>query len=150
MEGKRVVEKSSESPPLSQIVVVTGSRAEFGLLEPTLTLLRDAPWCNLSLFVAGMHLVPELGHTVELVEARFPVAARIEMAPKEDSPAGMALSVADGLRRFTEVLEAMMSESIGPDLLLVLGDRTEPFAASLAHRSEGRRRCRWSGSGSPW
>ncbi len=110
-----------------KIAVVSGSRAEFGLLERSLATLRNAPWCDLKLLVAGMHLVPQLGFTVRDVEAHFEIAARIQMHPPEDSCRGMALSVARGMSEFTNVLSRLQ-----PQLLLLLGDRTEPFAAALA------------------
>ena len=110
-----------------RVAVVTGSRAEFGLLERILTLLDRSAWCQLVLLAAGMHLVERLGRTVGEVEEKFAVAARVPMDPPEDSRKGMAWAVADGLRGFADELEHLR-----PDLLLVLGDRTEFFAAALA------------------
>jgi UDP-hydrolysing UDP-N-acetyl-D-glucosamine 2-epimerase len=106
--------------------VATGTRAEFGLLAGTISRLRDQG-VPVDLVVAGMHLVPELGLTVKEVEARFPVAARIPMSPPEDSPRGMAHAVAQGLQGFADYFSNQR-----PGLLLVLGDRTEAFAAALA------------------
>ena len=114
-------------PTRRRVAVVTGSRAEFGLLERTVIQLLRAPWCEMQLIAAGMHLDPKLGSTLEEVEAKFVVSARVDIMPPEDTRQGMALAVADGLRGFTEVFSALK-----PDLVLVLGDRTEVFAASLA------------------
>ena len=85
-----------------RVAVVTGSRAEFGLLEGILGGLQEAPWCELNLVVAGMHLDPRLGSTERQVIARFRVAARVPMLPPEDTRRGMALGVGDGLKGFVE------------------------------------------------
>lgn len=109
------------------VAVVTGSRAEFGLLEGVIAHLFRSPSVEPTVLVAGMHLVAELGETAREVERRFPVAARIPMSPPEDSPGGMALALAGGIGSFAAVLG-----EIRPGLLLVLGDRLEPLAAALA------------------
>lgn len=119
--------KATTERDRARVAVVTGSRAEFGLLERSMSLLERAPWCELQVVVAGMHLVEELGMTVQDVEARFPVAARVPLEPTDDTRGGMALGVAAGLQGFTETFAG-----IDPDVVLVLGDRTEVFAASLA------------------
>lgn len=111
----------------SRIAVITGSRAEFGILTNTLSLLRDAAWCDLEVLVAGMHLVAELGETVREVETHFAVAARVPMPPPTDTRQGMALAVSQGLQGFSEELARLF-----PTGILVLGDRTEVFAAALA------------------
>ncbi len=110
-----------------RVVVITGTRAEFGLLERAIEGLRSSSRCHADVVVAGMHLVDELGGSVRIVEQRFPVAARVPMHPPEDSTRGMGLAVAEGLRGFLEVLDPDAD-----DLVLVLGDRTEAFAAALA------------------
>ncbi|MBI4583370.1 MAG: UDP-N-acetylglucosamine 2-epimerase (hydrolyzing) [Planctomycetes bacterium] len=120
------VDRVSPAAAGGRVAVVTGTRAEFGLLEGTIGKLRDRG-VPFDLVVAGMHLIPELGLTVREVEARFPVAARIPMPPPEDSPRGMAHAVAAGLRSFSDQFSLQR-----PALLLVLGDRTEAFAAALA------------------
>ena len=60
-----------------EIAVVTGTRAEFGLLEPIIVALRAQRRWTVDVVVAGMHLVERLGSTVREVEARFPVAHRV-------------------------------------------------------------------------
>lgn len=119
---------STASHPL-RVTVVTGSRAEFGLLEPTLARLAAAGWCALDVVVAGMHLVSRLGRTVDEVASRFRISARVPMDPPEDTRRGMALTVAEGVRGFAT---AFCTRERAPDLVVVLGDRTEAFAATLA------------------
>lgn len=112
-----------------RIAVVTGSRAEFGLLRGVIERLECSEHRELSLIVAGLHLDPAFGHTVDEVAREFSVAARVSMSPPGNSRADMALAVARGLEGFTRVFSP---EATRPDLVVVLGDRTEPFAASLA------------------
>ena len=114
------------------VLVVTGSRAEFGLLEGTIEGLLGSKALEPRLVVSGMHLDAALGATARQVEARFVVAARVPMSPPEDSPGGMALAVAEGIRGFSAVLETE-----NPSALLVLGDRIEPFAACIAAAYRG-------------
>jgi GDP/UDP-N,N'-diacetylbacillosamine 2-epimerase (hydrolysing) len=109
------------------VAVVTGSRSEFGLLAGTIERLLSSAEVEPRVIVAGMHLDPALGSTEREVEASFPVAARVAMSPPEDSPGGMGLAVAEGIRGFLSVFAAL-----GPRLVLVLGDRIEPLAAALA------------------
>ena len=115
-----------------EVLVVTGSRSEFGLLEGTVEGLLRSPALRPAVAIAGMHLDADLGSTWREVEARFPVAARVPMSPPEDTPGGMAMAVAEGLAGFSRLLEERR-----PDALLVLGDRTEPFAAALAAAYQG-------------
>lgn len=114
------------------VLVVTGSRAEFGLLEGIIEGLLGSKVLEPRLVVSGMHLDAALGATARQVEARFVVAARVPMSPPQDSPGGMALAVAEGIRGFSAVLETE-----NPSALLVLGDRIEPFAACIAAAYRG-------------
>ncbi len=114
-------------PTRLPVAIVTGSRAEFGLLERTIALLEESAAIEPLVIAAGMHLVVALGATVSEVEARFPVADRVPMHPPEDTPRGMALAVAEGIAGFSRSFARF-----GPRLLVVLGDRTEPLAAALA------------------
>lgn len=113
---------------LRRIAVVTGSRADYGLLYWILRTIQDSQGLELDLLVTGTHLSPEFGLTVRDIEAdRFPVGARIEVLLSSDSGVGTAKAMGLGLLGFTEVLAAHQ-----PDILLVLGDRFETFAAVAA------------------
>ena len=72
-----------------RICVVTGSRAEYGLLYWVLHDLRADSGVELQLVVTGMHLAPEFGHTVDEIEHDgFAIARRVEMLLSSDSPGG--------------------------------------------------------------
>ena len=114
--------------PRKKIAVVTGSRAEYGLLYWVLHELHAAPDIELQLIVTGMHLAAEFGFTVREIEKDgFPIARRVEMLLSSDSAGGIAKSMALGLIGLSEALE-----QLHPDLVLVLGDRFEILAAAQA------------------
>jgi UDP-hydrolysing UDP-N-acetyl-D-glucosamine 2-epimerase len=111
-----------------RICVVTGSRAEYGLLYWLLHDLREDPHFELQLVVTGMHLAPEFGLTVRQIEQDgFQVAARVDMLLSGDSPAAVAKSVGLGVIGMSDALQRLQ-----PDLMLVLGDRFEILAAAQA------------------
>jgi len=111
-----------------RVCVVTGSRAEYGLLWWVLHDLRAAPGAELQLVVTGMHLAPEFGLTVRQIEADgFAIARRVETLLAGDSPAAVARSIALGVIGMSDALAAL-----APDLVVVLGDRSEIFAAAQA------------------
>ncbi len=111
-----------------KIAVVTGSRAEYGLLYWVLHELRAAPGIELQLIVTGMHLSPEFGLTVNEIERDgFTIARRVEMLLSSDTASGVAKSIALGVIGMSDALE-----QLGPDIVLVLGDRFEILAAVQA------------------
>lgn len=111
-----------------RLCVVTGSRAEYGLLYWVLHALRDDPAFELQLVITGMHLAREFGHTVDEIERDgFPIARRVEMLLASDTPGGIARSVGLGVIGMADALEQLR-----PDMALVLGDRYEILAAAQA------------------
>jgi len=110
------------------VCVVTGSRAEYGLLHWLLRDLRDDPGFDLRLVVTGMHLAPEFGSTVREIEKDgFTVARRVEMLLSSDTPAGVAKSIGLGVIGMSDALDQLK-----PDIVVLLGDRFEIFAAAQA------------------
>jgi UDP-hydrolysing UDP-N-acetyl-D-glucosamine 2-epimerase len=110
------------------VAVVTVSRSDYGHLRPVLDAVREEPALILQLVVAGMHLSATFGLTVREIEADgYAIAARIEMLEADDSPAGVARSIARGTAGFAAAFERLR-----PDLVLLLGDRFEMLAAAAA------------------
>lgn len=110
------------------IAVLTGTRAEYGLLRPVMDAILAHPALALQLVVTGMHLDPAFGSSVEEIERDgYHIAARVPMSPPEDSGKGMALAVAAGIQGLTEAFDALR-----PDVLVLLGDRTEVLAGATA------------------
>lgn len=117
-----------------RIAVVTGSRAEFGLLSPVMRAIDDHPDLDLRVLVAGAHLLPpEL--TVREVTATFDVAGRIPMQePGATSRGRDALALGRGVSGFAAWLGEHPVE-----VVVVLGDRIEAFAAAAAASVAGVR-----------
>jgi len=109
-----------------KICVVTGSRADYGLLRPVLRELVAAPDLNLQVIAAGMHLAPEFGLTFRDIEADgFVINRKVEMLLSSDSRSAVAKSMGLGMIGFADALH-----DLSPDLLLLLGDRFEIFSAA--------------------
>lgn len=110
-----------------RVAAVTGSRADYGLLRPTLAALHGDPRFELSLLVCAMHLSRRFGSTVEEIERDgFPIAARIDTAAEDDEAGAYGRRLALAIAGFTQAMCASR-----PDVLLLLGDRYEMLAAAL-------------------
>jgi len=113
---------------MKKVCVVTGGRAEYGLLRWVMEGIRDSNELELQLIVTGMHLSPEFGLTYRVIEEDgFCIDAKVEMLLSSDTPIGVTKSMGLGVIGFGDVLAKQQ-----PDLLLVLGDRYEIFAAVIA------------------
>lgn len=111
-----------------KICVVTGSRADYGLLYWVMRGIADSGAFELQVAVTGMHLSPAFGDTWRQIEQDgFPVSARVESLLAGDTATSVTKSVGLGVVGFADALERLM-----PDLLLVLGDRFEILAAVQA------------------
>jgi GDP/UDP-N,N'-diacetylbacillosamine 2-epimerase (hydrolysing) len=111
-----------------RICVVTGSRADYGLLTPLLRQLVAEPAAELQLAVTGSHLAPEFGLTCRAIEADgFEIHSRVEMLLSSDTPTGIARSMGLAVMGFADVFAASK-----PDLVVLLGDRYEILAAAQA------------------
>ena len=113
---------------MRKICVVTGTRAEFGLLRPLIALIANDKDLQLQLIATGMHLSPEFGYTLnEITEAGFVVDKKVECLLSSDSSVGISKSIALAISGFADAFE-----SLQPDLVVVLGDRTEILGAVIA------------------
>lgn len=111
-----------------RICVVTGGRADYGLLYWVMRDIAADPALELQLIVTGSHLEARFGETVKVVEADgFPIDAHVPLGLTDDSPVGVGRSMAAALAGVGEALGRLK-----PDLLLVLGDRYEILAAASA------------------
>lgn len=109
------------------ICAVTGSRADWGLLSPVLSRLRSSGFA-LSIIATGSHLDAGFGHTANAIEAQgFRIDAAVELDHAGDDRHAVAKRLAMAITGVTAALE-----KLAPDMLLVLGDRYEIFAAAQA------------------
>ncbi len=113
---------------MRKIAVVTGTRAEYGILKPVLKAIKACPRLDLVLMVTGMHLSKEFGYTIkEIRKDGFKIDAKVEMLYTEDTGAAMAKSIGKCIQKMTEMLER-----IKPDFIVLLGDRAEMLAGAVA------------------
>ena len=107
------------------ICVVTGTRAEYGLLYWLMKEIEAVEDLTLQIIVTGMHLSPEFGLTYKQIEQDgFCINYKVEMLLSSDSEVGISKSMGLGMMGFADALA-----SLQPDLVLVLGDRFEIFSA---------------------
>lgn len=112
---------------LKKVCIVTGSRAEYGLLRPVIKKLSKEN-IDLKVVVTGMHLSKEFGNTFREIEKDgIKIDKKIEILVSSDTASGNCTSMGLALIKFGEYFEEEK-----PDLLLVLGDRYEIAAVSLA------------------
>lgn len=113
---------------MKKIAVVTGTRADYGLLKPLLEGIEKHEGFSLQLIVTAMHLSKEFGYTVSEIENDgFSIAKKIDCLLSSDSAVGVSKSLSLALIGISEALA-----ELEPDLLILLGDRTEILAAAIA------------------
>ena len=111
-----------------KICVITGTRSEYGLLRWVMQGIEDDPELTLQVICTGMHLSPEFGLTYREIENDgFQIDRKIEMLTSSDTSVGIGKSIGLGLIGFADSLNELQ-----PDLVVVLGDRFEIFAAVVA------------------
>ena len=111
-----------------KICVITGTRADYGLVRWVMQGIKDDPELKLQVIATGMHLSPEFGLTYrEIEEDGFQIDRKVEMLTSSDTAVGIAKSMGLGLIGFADALN-----DLKPDLIVVLGDRFEIFSAVSA------------------
>lgn len=108
-----------------KICVVTGTRAEYGLLYWLMKEIQADPDLDLQVIVTGMHLSPEFGLTYKEVEKEFTIDKKIEMLLSSDTAVGISKSMGLAQISFAEAYAELQ-----PDLIVLLGDRYEIFCAA--------------------
>ena len=108
--------------------MVTGSRADYGLLRFVMKGIKDDPGLTLQVIATGMHLSDRFGLTYKEIEIDgFNIDFKVKSLSTADSPVGIAESMSAGLSGSAEAFSALQ-----PDIIVVLGDRFEIFAAVAA------------------
>lgn len=111
-----------------KVCVVTGSRAEFGILYPLIEAIRDSELLELQLVTTGSHLAQSHGQTGHFIDKTGLVVDRkIEMLLDSDSSVSAIKSMGVGLISFADALN-----ELSPDALILLGDRYEILAVAVA------------------
>ena len=113
---------------IRKICVITGTRAEYGLLRLVMQGINDDHDLTLQVIATGTHLSPEFGLTYrEIEQDGFQIDRKVEMLTSSDTTVGIAKSMGLGMIGFADALNELR-----PDVIVVLGDRFEIFAATTA------------------
>lgn len=111
-----------------KICVVTGTRAEFGLLRWLMQEIQSDPDLDLLVIASGMHLSPEFGDTYQEIEqAGFVIDIKVEMLLSADTATAVTKSMGLGMIGYADAYARL-----APDLIVILGDRFEIYAAAAA------------------
>jgi UDP-N-acetylglucosamine 2-epimerase (non-hydrolysing)/GDP/UDP-N,N'-diacetylbacillosamine 2-epimerase (hydrolysing) len=117
-----------------RIAVVTGTRAEYGLLRTTMEAVAGHRGLTLQVVVTGMHLLRKFGRTIDdIIRDGWRVDARVKMQAGDDSPLDQAAGLSRGVRGI-----ATYCQQAATDIVVVLGDRIEAMAGALAAVTTGR------------
>lgn len=113
---------------MRKICVVTGTRAEYGLLYWLLKEIQGDPDLQLQVVATSMHLSPEFGCTYRVIEEDgFLIDAKVEMLLSSDTSVGITKSIGLGVIGLADAFDRLR-----PDILVLLGDRFEILAAAQA------------------
>ncbi|MEB2778417.1 UDP-N-acetylglucosamine 2-epimerase [Algoriphagus sp. D3-2-R+10] len=113
---------------MKKIAVVTGTRAEFGLLKPLINQILHRNEYQLQLIVTAMHLSPEFGYTLQEIEkGGYIIAKKIECLLSSDTATGVTKSIGLAMIGFADAMYELQ-----PDLVVILGDRSEMLAAATS------------------
>ena len=111
-----------------KVCIVSGTRAEYGLLRKLISLLNDSYKYELQFIVTGAHLSKKFGETYKEIEKDgFTINYKIDLHLSDDTSKGIGKSTSIGVIGFSEAFE-----TLNPDLLIVLGDRYEILAAVIS------------------
>lgn len=113
---------------MRKVAVITGTRADYGILYPVLKAIDSSENLKLQLIVCGMHLCPDFGMTIKEIEKDgFQISDKFETVFSSDTGSSMAKTVGLSIMYITQSFERLK-----PDIVLVLGDRGEMLAAAIA------------------
>lgn len=111
---------------MKKLAIITGTRAEYGLLYPLIKKISMDTNLDLQLIVTGMHLSPEFGLTIDTIEEDgFKISDKIEILLSSDTPIGISKSMGLAMISFSESFARLR-----PDMIVILGDRFEMLAAA--------------------
>ena len=117
---------------MKKIAVVTATRAEYGLLTPLIRRIDEDEALELDLIVTGMHLSDKYGYTANAIQKDgFLIAHRIPILEKDNTSCGVSITIANALREFAHCFE-----QDHPDMVVILGDRTEMLGVAVAAMNE--------------
>ena len=118
---------------MRNVTVITGTRAEYGLLKPLITALSVDSEFNLQLIVTGMHLSQDFGCTYKQIEADgFKIDKKVYDNLIGDTASDITKAIGTAMNGLADAFE-----DLNPDLVVILGDRSEILAAATAAMIKG-------------
>lgn len=113
---------------MRKITYISGTRADFGLIQSTLLNINSDPELEINVCVTGMHFFEQYGKTIdEIKSSGLDIGAEVKVEMQDKTGAGMSHSIADMIHGLTSALE-----KLNPDIVIVLGDRGEMLAGAIA------------------
>ena len=117
-----------------QVLVVTGTRADYGILQPVLRAIDKHPKLQLKVLITGMHLLSKFGRTADEVETDgWPIAGRVRLQGIRDNVFANSRAMGYAIAHITKIFQRT-----GTEIVVVLGDRMEMFAAAAAATASQR------------
>lgn len=117
---------------MKKIAVVTATRAEYGLLSPLIRRIDEDRTLELDLIVTGTHLSDKYGNTIDDIKKDgFLIAHKIFILEEDNTSYGVSLTIANTIRGFADCFQQDR-----PDMVLILGDRTEMLGVAVAAMNE--------------
>lgn len=117
---------------MKKIAVVTATRAEYGLLIPLIRRINEDKDLELELIVTGMHLSEQYGYTADAIQKDgFLITHKITILEEENTPYGVSLTMANAIKGFADCFREDR-----PDIVVILGDRTEMLGVAAAALNE--------------
>ncbi len=117
---------------MKRVAVVTATRAEYGILTPMIKAINDDNDLELDLIVTGTHLSEKHGYTKKFIEADgFPIAHEIPILETGNTPFDISITMANAIKAFAECFK-----NDRPDMVVILGDRTEMLGIASAAMNE--------------
>ena len=117
---------------MKRVAVVTATRAEYGILTPLIKAINDDNDLELDLIVTGTHLSEKHGYTKKFIEADgFPIAHEIPILENGNTPYDISITMANAIKGFAECFK-----NDRPDMIVILGDRTEMLGIASAAMNE--------------
>ena len=117
---------------MKKIAVVTATRAEYGILTPLIRAIENDAELELDLIVTGTHLSEKHGYTKKFIEADgFHISHEIPILEDGNTPYDISITMANAIKGFAECFKKDR-----PDMMIILGDRTEMLGIASAAMNE--------------
>lgn len=113
---------------MRKLLFILESRSTYGYSKNVMLSARDFPEIEVSTLVTGMHLLPELGNSIDLIrEDGFPISETVPLSPTDEAPGAWSRAIGAAISGFADAFE-----NLNPDIVVLAGDRVETFSCAIA------------------